>query len=77
MCFRLISLSTPSVPKVCLKDSQIGDDNLSETSDGRGGSLEQFAWVLASKDKKNSPLTINNYLLKYNSVTIIYIYIYI
>ena len=41
-----------------------GCHNLSETScDDRGGSLEQVACVLATqRQKKNSPLTINNYL---------------
>ena len=53
-----------------------GWHNLSGTSDCRNSLLEQVAWVF--KEKKNSPLTINNYLLKCNGVTIIYIqYTYI
>ena len=51
---------------------------MSRTSDGRGDSLEQVAWVLTTQRQEKLP--VNNYLLKHNGVTIIstiYIYIYI
>ena len=44
MCFQVICLSIPSVPMLCLKDPQMGNDNLSRTSSGgRSDSLEQVA----------------------------------
>ena len=50
--------------------------NISGTADGRGDSLEQFALVLANqKQKKNSSLTIKNYLLKHNGVKIISLFL--
>ena len=48
-----------------------GWHSLSGTSDGWSGSLEQVAKVLASQRLEN--LTINNYSLKHNGVTIIII----
>ena len=68
MRFQLVGLSTPYVPTLYLKVLlTVG-----------GGSLEQDAWMLATQRQENFPLTINNYLLKQNDVTIyIYIYIYI
>ena len=47
-----------------------GWHNLSRTSDGLGGLFEQIAGVLAIQTQEKSPLTINTYLLKHNSVTI-------
>ena len=68
MRFRLVCLLTPSVLTLCLKDPLIRDNRIY---------MELLVgWVLERKDKKNSLLTINNYLLKRYSVTI-YIYIYI
>ena len=56
---RLVCLSTSSIPILCLKDPQIGDDNLSGTSsDGRGGSLEEVAGVLATPRQKQ--ISVNN-----------------
>ena len=80
MGFRLVGLSTPSVPTLCLKDLLLGDDTiypelLLTVGVDRWNKLP-VCWEL--KDKKNSPLTIDNYLLKHNGVTILYtIYIYI
>ena len=45
---------------LCLKDPQMGDDNLFRTSDSGGGLLEQVVWVLAIQRKN---LSINNYQL--------------
>ena len=54
---------------------------LSETSYNLGDSLEQIVWVFVTQRQEKLSVTINNYLLKHNSVTIIYtiytIYIYI
>ena len=70
--FQLVGLSTPSMLTFCLKDPQMGDDNLSGTySDSQSSSLEQVACESQLKDKKNSRLTINNYLLKHKGITII------
>ena len=41
-------LSISSVPTLFLKDPQMGDDPELLT-DGRGGYLEQIAWVLATQ----------------------------
>ena len=79
MCFRLVGLSTPLVLMLCLKDPQMQDDTvypefLLMVGVVHWNKLPRY-WQL--KDKKNSLLTINNYLLKPSSVTIIYtIYIY-
>ena len=54
----LVDLLTLSLPRLCLKDPQILDDNLSGiSSDSLDGSLPGY-WRL--KDKKPSPLTIKN-----------------
>ena len=74
MRFRLVSKSTPSVSILCLKDPQMRDDTiypklLLTIGVVRWNKLSGF-WQL--KDEKNSPLTINNYLLKYSGVTMIF-----
>ena len=73
MRFRLVGLSTPSLPTSCLKDPRMGHDTIY---------LELFTvgmvrWIKLPrcwqlKDKKNSPLTDTKYLLKHNGVTIIH-----
>ena len=41
---------TSLVTTLCLKDQQMGNDNPFRTiSNGRGGSLEQVTWVLATQ----------------------------
>ena len=62
------------MPTLCLKDLQMGDNTiypkrLLTVGVIRWNKLPR-CWQL--KDKKNSQLTINNCLLKHNSVTIIY-----
>ena len=79
MHFRLVSLSTLSVPTSCLKDRQMGLDTkypelILTTRVVCWNKLSGY-WQL--KDKKNSRVTINDYLLQHSGVTIIYIYIYI
>ena len=52
-----------------------GWHNLSgTTSDSQEDRLEEVAKVLATQRQENSLLTINNYSLKHNGLTIIYIY---
>ena len=71
---RVVGLSIPSVPALCLKDQQIGDDTiypeLLMTVRLVCKNKLPVCWQL--KDKENSPLTVNNYILKHNCVTIIY-----
>ena len=72
-----VCLSMPSVTTLCLKDPQMGDDTiypeLLTVGVSRWNKIRRQL-----KDKKNSLLTIINYLMKHNDVTIIYtIYIYI
>ena len=56
------------MPTLCLKDPQIGNG---KTSDGVVcWNKLHVCWRF--KDWKNSQLTINNYLLKHNGVTMIY-----
>ena len=59
---------------MCLKDPQMEDDTIYPELPL---SVAVICWnklpaCWQLKDKKNSPLTINNYLLKHNGVTIIY-----
>ena len=82
MRFRLIGLSTPSVPTLCLKDPLMGKDTIYPKLllVVRVVCWNKLLGCWQLKDKKNSPLSINNYLLKHNVVTMIhtiYIYIYI
>ena len=67
MRFQVVCLSPPSVPTLCLKDSQMGDDIVYPELLTVGGGVRwnklPGCWQL--KYKKNSPLTINNYLLKH------------
>ena len=74
MRFRVVGLSIPTVPTLCLKEQLIGDDIINLE-------LLLTVWVVRwrklpgcwqLKDKINSPLAIKNYLLKHNDVTIIY-----
>ena len=72
--FRVVCLSIPSVPTLCLKNQHMGNDTIHLEL---LLSVEVVRWSKLSgcrqlKDKKNSPLTINNYLLKRFGVTIIY-----
>ena len=79
MRFRVFGLSIPPVPTLCLKDPLMGDNTiypefLLTVEMIRWNKLPEF-WQL--KDKKNSPLKINNYLVKHIGVTRIYaIYLY-
>ena len=72
--FRVVGSSTLSVPTLCLKNPLMGDDTiylgLLQTVQVVRWSKLPRCWQL--KDKKNSRLTINNYLLKHNGVAIIY-----
>ena len=73
MRFRLFVLSTPSVFTMCLKDPQKGDDSsYPELLTVRVVGWSKFPGCWPLKDKKNSPLTDNKYLLKHDCVTIIY-----
>ena len=70
---RVSCLSIPSVPTLCLKNTRIGNDTINPelllpAGMIRWNKLPRY-WQL--KDKKNSPLTINNHLLEHNDVTII------
>ena len=76
---RLVGLSAPYTPMLCLKDLLMEDDpiftKLLRTVGVVSWNKLLECWQL--KDKKNAPLAINNYLLKINSVTVIYtIYLY-
>ena len=79
MRFWLVCLSTPTVRTLSLKDQQMGKwDNLFGTSDDCSVLWNKLPMCWRLKDKKNSLVIINNYLLKHNGVkTIAYIYIYI
>ena len=77
MRFQVVDLSTTSVPTLYLKDPQMGDD----TNYPQLLTVGVICWSLLAtqrqkKKKKNVLLTINNYLLKQNGVTIIYPIIY-
>ena len=83
LCFRLVCLSTLIVPAMCLKGPHMGDDTIyPEIMMVRGFRWNNLSGCLQLKNKKNCLLTIDNYLLKHNGITIkyemhIYIYIYI
>ena len=71
--FRLVCLSIPSVPMISFKDQLMGNDTIHLEF---LLTVEVVCWsklsgVQSLKDKKNSPLTINNYLLKHIGVTIL------
>ena len=73
-CFRTVGLSVPSVPTLCLKGPLMGNDTIYPEL---LLTVEVFRWSKLPgcrelKDKKTSPLTIDNHLLKHISVTIIY-----
>ena len=74
MHFWLVVLSTPSMPTLFERCTE-GDDTIYLELRVVGWNKLARYWQLI--DKKNSPLAINNYLLKHNGVTIIYIYVYI
>ena len=73
MRFQFVGLSTPSLLKLCLKDLLVGMTQ----------SIWNFWWLrwfvgtsflgVGNSKTKKTLLTINNYLLKHNSVTRIYI----
>ena len=78
MRFRVVGLSIPTVPTLCLKVPQMGNDIIYP----KLLTVGLIHWNKSPgcrqlKDKKNSPLKINNYIVKQNGATIIYtIYIY-
>ena len=66
-------LSIPSVPTLCLKDRQMGDDTIYLEL---LVTVERIVWnklpgCLLIKDKKNSPSTINTHLLECIALTVI------
>ena len=65
MCFQVVCLSIFSVPTLCLKDPQIGNDTIHLKLLIVG----VVRWQL--EDKKNSLSTINNHLLERIGVTVI------
>ena len=74
MRFQVVCLSIPSVLTLCLKDRQMGDDIIYPELLLMVGVIHwnKLPKCGQLKDKKNSPLRINDYLLKHNGVTIIY-----
>ena len=74
VCFWVACLSIPSVPTLCLKDPQMGNDIFHPECLLTVGMVRwsklSGCWQL--KDKKNSLLIINNYLLERTGVAIIY-----
>ena len=79
MRLRIVCLSIRSLPTLCLKDPQMVNDTIHpELLTVRVVRWSKLPGSQQLKNKKNRLLTINNYLLKHNGVTIIYtIYIYI
>ena len=65
MNFQIVCLSIFSVLTLCLKEPQIGYDTIH---------LGLFPTVgeIQLKNKKNSPVTMNNHLLERISLTVIY-----
>ena len=71
--FRIVGLLILSVPTLCLKDPLMGYDTIyTELLTVSVVRWNKFPECCQLKDKKNFPLTINNYLLKRNGVAIIY-----
>ena len=68
----------PLCPR-CLKDPQMGYNTIYQVLLLTLGVVRwnKLPGRWKFKNKKNTPLTINNYLLKHDGVTTIYIYIYI
>ena len=79
MRFRLIGLSTPILPTLCFKDSQVRDATVySELHQNiKVVSWNKLAVFWQLENMKNSPLLIDNNLLKHNGEIVVYIYIYI
>ena len=74
MRFRVVGLSIPSVPSLCLKDPQMGNNTIHQELLMPVGLVcrNKLPACRQFKDKKNFLLTINNYLLKFTDVTIIH-----
>ena len=74
MRFQLVGLSTPLMPTLCLEDSQMGDETIYPELLSVGVvRWNKLPGCWQPKYKKNSLLRINNYLLKHNGVTKIYV----
>ena len=76
MRFRLAGLSPPSMPTLYLKDQRLGDNTIYPELLLKVGVVHwnKFPGCWLIKKKKNSPLIINNYLLKHNRIIYVYIY---
>ena len=70
MHFQIVCSSIFSVPTLCFKDPQIGNDTtLPELLTVGVISLNEVAWVLTTQ--RQEELSVNNHLLERISVTVI------
>ena len=73
MRFQVTCLSIPTVPTLCLKDPQLGNDTIYPNLLLTVVHQSKLPWCWQLKDKKNYPLTINIYLLERIGETIMHL----